>query len=93
MAHSGRKDCHWCEEEFPWSHAMKRHDHRSARRFTRPHHPYRNAGVWGEQDDRPPPPLRTHESIIADAVVTEASLLEWKHKQHPRSLAWMAPAR
>jgi hypothetical protein len=84
MAHAGKKDCHWCEQEFQWSHAMRRHDHRSARCFTRPGHPFRNAGVWGEAENRPPPTMRTHASIIAAAATTEASRLKWDDKQHPR---------
>ena len=84
MAHSGQKDCHWCEQKFPWSHAMRRHDHRCARCFLRPAHPYRSQGVWGEEELRLPPQMRTHASIVADAAATEASRLEWKHKQHPR---------
>lgn len=84
MAHSGGHDCHWCEAEFPWSHAMRRHDHRCARRFLRQGDPWRYGGVWGDVEVRNAPNLRTHAGIIADAVVSEASDLPWVHKQHPR---------
>ncbi len=84
MAHMGSHDCHWCDAEFPWSHAMRRHDHRGARRFLQPGDAWRNGGVWGEAQARPPPPSRTHAGIIRAAEVTRASDLKWEHKQHPR---------
>lgn len=85
MAHAGAKSCHWCQIVFPWSHAMRRHDHRSARRNLPPFHPMRRAGVWGKAEDRGPPEPRTHASIIRDAATTEAAWqLKWKDKQHPR---------
>jgi hypothetical protein len=84
MAHSGAKDCHWCEAEFPWSHAMRRHDHRCARRFLRQGHQHHGAGVWGNAENRNAPQTRTHASIVAAANVSEASDMKWDHKQHPR---------
>ncbi len=84
MSHAGSHACHWCLAEFPWSHAMRRHDHRTARRFTREGHPYRNGGVWGPAETRRIPPTRTHEGIVAAGQVTEASQLDWQDKQHPR---------
>ena len=84
MAHSGGHDCHWCEAEFPWSHAMRRHDHRIARRFLQDGHAWRSGGVWGLPEPLPPPQMRTHAGIVRDAEITEACDWEWKHKQHPR---------
>jgi hypothetical protein len=84
MAHAGTHDCHWCEGHFPWSHAMRRHDHRCARRFLREGHPFRRGGVWGDEELRPEPRTRTHESIIAAGVAAGASELEWDDRAHPR---------
>jgi hypothetical protein len=84
MSHSGRHDCHWCEAEFPWCHAMRRHDHRSARRFVAADHPFRKAGVWGKTELRPPPPVRKHEDIIAAGERAGASVLDWDDEEHPR---------
>jgi hypothetical protein len=84
MSHCGSHPCHWCEAEFPWSHAMRRHDHRGGRRHLRDNHPWRRRGVWGAAEDRGPPPHRTHESVIADAAEAASSALPWQSKTHPR---------
>jgi len=84
MAHAGGACCHWCEARFPWSNAMRRHDHRCARRHLRPSHPYRRAGVWGGEELRDAPRPRTHESIIAAGAASAASDMPWAHPHHPR---------
>jgi hypothetical protein len=85
MAHAGAHACHWCEVAFPWAHAMRRHDHRAARCFLRANHPWRGPGVWGEQEDRPPPNPRTHARVVAAAAASEAETdLAWDHDDHPR---------
>jgi hypothetical protein len=84
MAHAGGHDCHWCMADAQWSNAMRRHDHRCARRSLPDNHPWRGRGVWGEAELRGPPLTRTHESIVAAGLESAESNLPWDSDLHPR---------
>jgi hypothetical protein len=40
--------------------------------------------VWGLEENRPEPALRTHAGIIAQGLASARSLLKWDDDAHPR---------
>jgi len=66
------KTCHWCTFKSTHAAEVNRQCWGEYRRFLPKPHDYRDASAtFGPLEDRDPPPVRTHEQFVADAIANE----------------------
>jgi hypothetical protein len=66
------KTCHWCRMKSTHAPEVSRRCWGDYRCMLPLHHQFRNHGMYGPPEDRPPPASRTHEEFVASGQANES---------------------